>query len=150
MRILFVLVLLALCCGCSRSVHRHGNSPSLESSELVGDALGILLSVYPPAHTRLVLLHPAGDAFGDKLIASLRSNGYAVSEFTKPVKRRGKEKPPRFGGLGFGYVLDLNRSADEFRITLQVGDESLSRLYSVQNDGEAARFIPQGQWSRRQ
>ena len=150
MRIFLALVLLALCCGCIRPARHTGGGTALEAPGLIEDALGIMLTVHPPAHTRLVLRQPADDAFGSRLTEGLRANGYAVAEYAKPAKRLGRTAPSPTDGFAFDYILDLSRNADELRITLRIGDESLNRFYRIEGDGADARFMPQGDWSRGQ
>lgn len=148
--IVAVMVLsLSIHPGCRERPKVYGNFANVESADLVHDALTAMLAAYPPAKTRLNLLHEAGDMFGFRLIESMRGNGYAVAEYAGPAK--GGKKPAVVdspSGLGFGYILDRLKDSDELRVTLRVGDETLSRMYQVQ--GAAPQYVPVGSWVRRQ
>ena len=150
--IIAVIVLsLPVVSGCQKHPEPYGNFAKVESADLVQDALTVLLSAYPPAKTRLNLLQPVEDLFGFRLVESLRGNGYAVTEYTLPDK---SGKAPALtdssAGLGFGYVLDHLIDGGELRVTLHVGDETVSRMYQVQGAEGDAQYVPIGSWVRRQ
>jgi hypothetical protein len=153
MRIILLLAVLALplFVGCRKSSETYGNFAKVESVELVQDAVTVLLSTYPPAKTRLNFLQTTDDSFGLRLVESMRGNGYAIAESVAPAKGRKalavSEQPP---GLGFAYVLDRLKDGDELRVTLYVGDESISRIYAIKNANGNYSYVPNGYWVRKQ
>ena len=57
-----------------------GNIPPYMSERLAQDTVAKMEAVYPPALTRLTLMHPATDPFGTALTDALRRKGYGVRE----------------------------------------------------------------------
>ncbi|MDR1611528.1 MAG: hypothetical protein LBT97_01965, partial [Planctomycetota bacterium] len=107
MRILPAVALLLLCCcGCRQAARSNGGFADVKSPDLVEDAITTMLSAYPPARTRLALLHPADDAFGAGLTEALRGNGYAVAEYAAPARAISRTDAPPPDGLEFAYILD--------------------------------------------
>ena len=151
--IVFGVMVLSLFSGCSKAPEQYGNFAQIDSTEMVQDTLTVLLSTYSPAKTHLRLLQAADDSFGLQLIEAIRGNGYAVAEYVEPVKSiRNKigvstDLPT---GLGFAYILDRFKQGEEMRLTIHVGDETLSRLYLIQGAGMDARYMPAGYWVRKQ
>lgn len=154
MRIFLALVALALSLslfpGCRKPPESYGNFAKIESADLVQDSLGVLLSTYSPAKTRLNLIKPAEDMFGIRLVESLRGNGYAVAEYAAPGKSL---KSPAIhdapSGLEFAYILDHVQDGGELRVTLFVGNEIISRLYAVSGPADNATYAPAGFWMRK-
>ncbi len=146
---LFLTLSLCLFSGCQKSPQPYGNFAGVDSADLVRDAVNALHSAYPPAKANFVPLHPVEDVFGLCLVESLRSAGYAVAEYAPPMKG-GKPLINTGVGSGFAYTLDALREGGALRVTLHVGDETLSRLYTIQSRGEDARYIPAGFWVRRE
>ncbi len=146
---LFITLSLCLLSGCQKPPQPYGNFAGVDSADLVQGAAHALHAAYPPAKTSLVLLQPVEDAFGLSLVESLRSAGYAVAEYAPPEKG-GTPLVSTYAGLGFAYTLDTLREGGELRITLHVGDETLSRLYTIQGHAGDARHIPAGFWVRRE
>ena len=150
MRILAVMCVFMLCAGCSRQESDYGNLAGVDSAVLVQDTVFVMLETYPPAQTRLSLVHKEDDAFGKGLVEALRLHGYAVAEYLEPEKKRWNssktvEKPD---GLPFSYLIAETGAEKEIRVTIHVGDESLSRLYEVSGDGEEVKYASKGFWSR--
>ncbi len=146
---LFMTLSLYILAGCQKPPQPYGNFAGVDSVDLVQDAAHALHSAYPPAKTSLVLLQPVEDAFGLSLVESLRSAGYAVAEYAPPMKG-GKPLVNTGVGSGFAYTLDALRESGALRVTLHVGDETLSRLYTIQGQGADARHVPAGFWVRRE
>lgn len=142
---------LAASSGCTKTADKYGNFANAESVELVQDAINALVVNYPPAKTRLGLVQEVGDPFGVSLVETMRSSGYAVAEYSGPF-RGDKYLPavPKPDGLPFAYLLDHPGKGDELRLSLHIGDESLSRMYLVQQSGGELRYVPHGLWTRRQ
>jgi hypothetical protein len=145
---LFMALSLCLLVGCQQP-QPYGNFAAVDSVELVEDALNALQSAYSPAKTSLVLLQSVEDAFGLSLVDSLRNGGYAVAEYA-PSKKGDTPLVSANAGLGFAYTLDALRDGGELRVTLHVGEESLSRLYLVKGAEDDASYVPVGFWARRE
>ncbi len=150
----FVLSVLGLMAvtfvsGCEKPQEVFGNFANADSVELVQDAVNALSANFPPAKTRLALVQETEDAFGAALVEALRADGYAVAEYVEPAERDkylpGVAKP---AGLAFAYVVD--GMDDELRVTLHVGDGTLSRMYRIQESGGAFEYIPLGFWTRKE
>lgn len=143
----FRAVLFLLClgswvfvgCGQQRTV--RGNYLGERSLNLVGDAAAQIVTLYPPAKTRIVVpVEPReDDLFGMGLVGKLREAGYAVHE------RHGRGDEPRGKGLLLTYVVD--EFDDQARVLVHLGSDSLSRIYDV--DGQTGSFVPAGSWAWR-
>ena len=148
----FVAVALVLCCGCINRARPepYGNFANIESTALVHEAMALIQSAYPPAKTRLVLLQTADDAFGTALVKTLRASGYGIEEYTPPAKDdkyMTVDDPPKV--FGFAYVLDYSEPG-QLHLTLNVGAELFSQIYTVTGEGKDAVFTSQGYWTRKQ
>lgn len=120
------------------------SAAAADQRPLAHEAVQQLVTFYPPARTRLELRQPTPDAFGQALLQLLRERGYALLEFN-PVDDPTIE-PVTSAGLPLRYVLDgMDGTGTEnmYRLTLLVGDQSITRPYLAQ-DG---RFVPAGYWS---
>ncbi len=148
--IVFIVALaLTMLSGCGNKPGGYGNFADVNSVELVEDAMSALSVNYPPAKTRVVLVHEVEDTFGSALVEAMRAAGYAVADYDPPAqadKYLAAIKQPN--GLAFGYLLD--GKGDELRVSLHIGAETVSRLYQVQRSGDTAQYIPQGFWTRKQ
>lgn len=144
---IFITVSLCLLAGCQKPPQPYGNFAGVDSADLIRDAVNALHAAYPPAKTRFALLQPVEDAFGVGLVDSLRGVGYAVVEYDPPGKELSVSAD---AGLRFGYTLDAIHEDGWLRVTLHIGDETLSRLYTIQGKAEDARSIPAGSWVRRE
>lgn len=148
------LIVLALVAGCGgKPPGKYGNFADAQSVELVQDAVGILKANYPPAKTRLNLLHLYGDdPFGAALLESLRREVYAVAEYvraSRPDKYHTADTP-KPDGFDFAYIADHLTGDGGMRLTLYVGAETVSRLYSVGGRPEEPTYSPMGDWVRKQ
>ena len=136
------LVLLTLAVSGCATTSQYGNfipSSTLAQQQLATDAVQQLSTLYAPARTRLELQQPTPDPFGQALVKSLRDKGYALLEFTPGTKAAAE-------GLPLRYVLDQADDSNLYRLTLMVGNQSLTRPYLVQN----GRFAPAGYWVRKE
>ena len=142
--LLIAAVTLSLCLssGCQKAPEPYGNFANAESGDLVKDVLAVMLVAYPPAKTHLRLIQETGDAFGLRLVENLRENGYAVAEHAAVMDPA--------SALAFAYVLDLLKDGGELRLTLHVGKETLSRLYTIQGEDGEALYVPVSAWGHRQ
>jgi type IV secretion system protein TrbH len=152
--------------GCTTTRSPYGNfarnAPAVHDRTMADDAVKQLMAVYPPARTRFDLQQATPDAFGTLLVAKLRSGGYALLEF-KPAP--GAQDTNAATGepsastsivavapaslapaLALNYVLDLDAGSNLYRVTLLVGNQSLTRAYLAQNES----VYPAGSWARKE
>ncbi len=138
---LFLASTIALT-GCATTQNSYGNF-TIEASDsqqfLVSDSLKQIIALYPPAHTRLALQHLPDDAYGLGLIRGLRANGYAVIEYSEEQTQDPSAQP-------FSYVVDSVVDAGLDRLTINVGEKSISRAYSKTDSG----YNFAGDWSRKE
>ena len=95
------------------------------------DASEQLATLYPPALTHLVLKADAGTLFDNRFKSQLRHCGYALDEIKEDAAAI-----PKSGGKQLSYVLDALTNVAQYgyyRLTLNIGDEQLSRLYDANN-----------------
>jgi hypothetical protein len=140
--------------GCATPPAPYGNfigqAPAGYDRTIAEDAVRQLSAVYPPAATRFEVRQATPDAFGRQLMASLRAKGYAVREagITSAQGATARSEagvaPAAGPVLPLRYVLD--RPADLVRVTLMIGDQSLTRAYLAQNDA----LRPAGAWVRKE
>lgn len=136
-----------LLCGCQSSAPvQYGNFTDVESQSLVNDAMTALLATYPPAQTRLALLHSATDPFGEKLVSALRARGYAVREYAETAAQKDKYAQV---DLEFAYVLDESAEEGQYSLTLYIGKAIMSRSYAIRGSGDKHVFVGLGAWSRK-
>ena len=139
--------------GCAAAPSPYGNfsvaTPAGVDRTVVEDTVRQLTTVYPPARTRFALQQTTSDAFGQRLMASLRAKGYELQE---SAQESPKERPLRAEdaavttatAVPLRYVFD--RAGDLYRLTLVMGTQSLTRAYLAQN-GTAH---PAGAWARKE
>jgi len=154
-----VFLVLAALGGCA-STDNYGNfikdEPSAAQNQLAKDSAKQLEKLYSPAKTHLVLQHETPDAFGKALVASLREAGFAVQTFDK---HQSKPKPTPHTAqrllpvnpnepvqLELAYILDQAGEAGLYHLTLFLNQQSLTRLYRLDDN----RFIAAGDWVRKQ
>jgi hypothetical protein len=141
---IFAALFLSGLSGCAAVGSPYGNflrEPSIAHERTIADdAVKQLVALYPPAMTRFDLRQETPDAFGTVLLASLRANGYAVSEF------KAAPSEPKTSGFSLRYVLDQPDDLRLYRLTLWIDDKPLSRVYLAQ-DGSAR---PAGVWVRKE
>lgn len=119
--------------------------------QLAKDAMAQLTAVYPPASTRFELKQATSDAFGAALVDSLRSQGYALLE-SVPFSTTRPDGLPQGAvgrdrvGIPMHYILDLAAAPNLYRLTLLLGDQSLSRAYMARDSA----LLPAGAWVRRE
>jgi hypothetical protein len=103
-----------------------------------------LATLYPPAKTRFELQQPTPDVFGQSFVKSLRERGYALLEFD-PARAKA-QVPAETPGLPVRYVLDQGGDSKLYRLTLMVGNQSISRPYLAQG----STLAPAGYWVRKE
>ncbi len=118
-----------------------GTVPPQMPERLAQDTVTRMEALYPPAHTRLALTHPATDTYGLALIEALRRKGYGVMESRvntrmypstrddMPVAVQPTVSPDV--GIPFRYVVDGPFEPRLYRITVFIGNQSLSRVYRM-------------------
>ena len=147
MRNITVTVLLTCLAGCATEKPGNGNfiqaEPTAYSAKLVSDSVQQLVKVFPPAKTRFDLAQPTPDAFGTMLVASLRGKGYALREFDAAPAAKAKESEPL---ITFRYTVDQLGEFNLYRVTLLVGDQSLTRAYQARNGA----LLPAGSWMHKE
>lgn len=141
-----IAALLALgLVGCATTAHYGNYAPPTTKGgqqKLAREAVQQLATLYPPAKTRLELQQATPDAFGQALVPALRESGYALLE-----SNTGRPKAQSSAStLPLRYVLDQAGDANLYRLTLLVGNQSISRPYLV-SDGN---FVPAGYWAHRE
>ncbi|WP_419612284.1 conjugal transfer protein TrbH [Thiolapillus sp.] len=167
MRKLIVAVLFSLgLAGCATHA-TYGNfveNPAgLNQQEIASDTVEKITELYPPAKTRFELKQPTPDAFGRALVRGLRDRGYALLEFdpetAKAQQRQQATRSTRTApnveattapanptptglGLPLRYVFDQFTRTNMYRVTIMVGNESLTRPYSQESGG----IVPAGYW----
>lgn len=136
---------LPLVIGCGPQP-KYGNFTKVDSQSLVNDAVTMMLATYPPAQTRLNMLHSPTDAWGEKLVRVLRTHGYAVAEYSD--KQTGMDKDTDTG-VSFAFILDEYRPEKEYNLTLFIGNNIMSRSYALRGSNDSKIYVGLGQWSRR-
>ncbi len=85
--VLLAVIVMAVVSGCGKQPGQYGNFANAQSGGLAGDSVAVLKTAYPPAKTRLNLLHQySDDAFGVELVEALRREGYAIAEYVPPPR----------------------------------------------------------------
>lgn len=136
---------LTLVIGCGPQP-KYGNFTKVDSQSLVNDAVAMMLATYPPAQTRLNMLHEPNDAWGSKLVRVLRTHGYAMAEYSDKPKEKDKYAET---GVDFAFILDEYRPEKEYNLTLFIGNDIVSRSYALRGSNDSKVFVGLGQWSRR-
>lgn len=129
-------------------------SPLLE--RLAQETVTRMEDLYPPAHTRLALTHPATDAYGLALIEALRQKGYGVMEsrVTRGTTQSTRAEMQTPGepvvnqdeGIPLRYVVDGPFEPRLYRLTVFIGSQSLSRVYRLDEQTMAQA----GAWVRKE
>jgi hypothetical protein len=119
-------------------------APPMPEAALISiakNSTGQLASLFPPAHTHLVLESSGGrHVFDDKFKSQLRQSGYALHEIND--KSQGQPE-----GKHFTYILDALNDVSHYGyypLTLTIGEKQLSRLY------DANELTKPNYWSYRQ
>lgn len=139
--ITFMLLTLNLL-GCT-AVHQGDFSkvPAQANKIITNDTVKQLVSLYPPARTRLHLKQSVKDPFGASLIESLRQRGYSLNE--SAFQGRSTQGMHH---LALYYLIDEPSKGTLYRVTLVVGNQSLSRAYKIKKGA----ITPLGLWVRKE
>ncbi|WP_039816517.1 lipoprotein [Xanthomonas arboricola] len=153
MRKIIFAALFVLALGGCATTGQYGNfvppAAAVDQQQLAREAAQQLVALYPPAKTRLELKQATPDAFGQALVLTLRERGYALLEFNPAsanAQATAAVEPAGLAGLPLRYVLDQAGDTNLYRLTLLVGNQSITRPYLVQ-DGS---FAPAGYWVRKE
>ena len=134
------------------------SAPTAMEQTLADDAVKQLAALYPPATTRLDLQQATPDAFGSRLVESLRARGYALLEFKPGAKTAALPSTStstatatatdRGAGAGkpLRYIVD-QLDANLYRLTVRVGEQSITRAYLAAQGGT---WRPAGAWVRKE
>ena len=134
----------------------NGTVPSPLLERLAQETVTRMEDLYPPAHTRLALTHPATDPYGLALIEALRQKGYGVIESRAPTRttlttRADMQTPVEpvvntEAGIPLRYVVDGPFEPRLYRLTVFIGSQSLSRVYHMDEQTMAQA----GAWVRKE
>ena len=118
-----------------------GTVPPQMPERLAQDTVTRMEDLYPPAHTRLAVTHPATDPYGLALIEALRRKGYGVMESRVTTRRTPSTREDMPGpiqpavshkaGIPLRYVVDGPFEPHLYRVTVFIGSQSLSRVYHM-------------------
>ncbi|KTD14366.1 conjugal transfer protein TrbH [Legionella israelensis] len=136
MKKLSVLLLTILLSSCASM--RYGNFTETSQNKdiyLAKDAVSQLTRVYPPARNTFCISQKVRDAFGIKLIQEMRKKGYGVVENIRPRQK-----------ANFFYVVDEAEIGRLYRVSLYIGQETLSRVYAKTN----GKLTPISPWSHKE
>jgi hypothetical protein len=136
--------------------YTQGASPANDKS-MADDVAKKLAALYPPARTSIKLRHATPDVFGTALVSALRLKGYGLEEATAPMTTppgtddavagaHAAAAPGQTGDISLAYVVDQPLDASQYRVTVLVNEQSLTRLYQT-TDGAIA---PAGHWIRKE
>lgn len=151
-KLLLISALIAGLSGCAANspYGNYSEAPAAYDKAMASDTVSHLVGMYPPALTHWNIRQPSEDAYGAALIALLRSRGYSVTEFTKDgtKKAQAASELASARGVDLRYVVDtLAPAVDLYRVTVLVGDQSISRAYIPQKNGTVAAA---GSWARKE
>jgi hypothetical protein len=129
-----------------------GNPPAYDQ-KIAADTIKQLLMLYPPAKTRFNIQQPTPDPFGTTLLRGLRSSGYELLEYRPPANQQSQQAKPTADLAGkpgkefdLRYVLDQHAGGNLYRVTVTIGNQSLTRPYMARND----TLVPAGYWVRKE
>ncbi|MDR4470840.1 MAG: conjugal transfer protein TrbH [Nitrospira sp.] len=134
----------------------NGTVPSPLLEQLAQETVTRMEALYPPAHTRLALTHPATDPYGLALIEVLRLKGYGVRESRVTTRTTlstradmqtpGEPVVNQDEGIPLRYVVDGPFEPRLYRLTVFIGNQSLSRVYHMDEQTMAQA----GAWVRKE
>lgn len=153
-RLLPVLCVMGLS-ACASNPYGNYAQTSLERHQKMADlSIAKITALYPPAHTRFDLQQWATDPYGSALVSLLRAKGYALFEYTPKGFGKNSEAPSvntisasSTQGIELRYTVDTPKSTQLYRVTLHIGNQSISRAFAVAEDGQ---LYPAGAWARKE
>ncbi|AAF85610.1 conjugal transfer protein TrbH [Xylella fastidiosa] len=151
-----VVMLAALTSCATQNMHGNYAAVSIEANKTMADVtVAQLVALYPPAHTRLDFQQTITDPYGAALLSALRKKGYSVLEYNpqpqavpaKSAATAALVTANPTSGLPLSYVVDSPESMNLYRITVQIGVQSISRAFVVATNGN---LYPAGAWVRKE
>jgi len=137
---LIAALLLTTLSGCASPYGNYASLPEATNVQMADESAHELALLYPPASTHLSISQMARDAYGMELVKQLREAGYGMQD-AGSVTHSADDTAP----LPVSYTVD--HLGDELaRITVNVGSQSLSRVYNTANDTITAA----GSWTRKE
>lgn len=127
-------------------------SPAL-ARQIAADSVRQIESSHPAASTRLQVRQPATDTYGVALRDTLRLHGYAVQERSRQPNAA-EASPSKATPAGqtevqtvpLAYLIDLVPQPKLYRVTLYLGERTITRGYIAQGD----KLRPASAWVRRE
>ena len=150
---LIILVSVLLVSGCSRQHYGNFSNLSLDQNSIMAESVATRLStLYPPALTKINMKMDVTDAFGKSLINQLRDRGYSVQEYSGKGQDRINDASPGEnskyqGSIDLSYIVDSLGIQDFYRVTINIGKQSISRGFVVDNSGKVSSA---GAWVRKE
>lgn len=137
-----ILLLTVTLLGCA-TVQQGSFTPTpvTLNKAITKDCINRLLALYPPARTRFHIKQIVKDSFGVSLIEGLRQKGYSINESS--IHGTSTQEAQN---VALYYVVDEPIKGTLYRVTLTVGQQSLSRAYKIKN----GLFTPLGFWVRKE
>ena len=131
--LLAVVSLASVLSGCAGNLQYGDFAPAepLLVEFIADDAVSQLAEIYPVAHTSFEMDPKSLGVLGAALETRLRDSGFAVS-YTE--------------GTEFNYVFDV-LSENRFRLTLDLEDSKISRLYSSENTPLETKVVAVTKWT---
>ena len=156
MRTIIITLLLSLSVAGCVGQPSYGNftdrKSHIDQQKIAEDAVDQLVTLYPPAHTRLQIKQPTPDVFGQALTRQLRQHGYALIEFNRRADKSRRQQSDNQALQNnnshiepLHYVFDRFVDTELYRVTLFLGSQSLTRAYSK----EKGKTVAAGHWVHR-
>jgi type IV secretion system protein TrbH len=143
-RLVLVGTALSLALGCTTpGAGNFARHAEVVDQMLAKDAVERLVTLYPPARTRLALGQDLSDPFGVAFVQGLRTAGYAIREGAAPETDEPAEESAEDSSsaeVPLSYLVD--GAGEVSRLTVVVGSTELHRAYSYSG-------VQQGSWSVR-
>ncbi len=149
MRKILVLTLLVFSiAGCISSPNgNYASAPIGFDQKMAEDTVKQLVLLYPPAHTRFTLKQSPTDAYGAYLVKYLRLKGYAIAELSHTDKQAASKTAFSSNtDMTLEYIVDSVANTNLYRVTINVGKQTLSRAYVSQNGS----IYPSVSWARKE
>lgn len=141
-RLLVMIGLIFLLSGCASM--QYGNYVAISadfSDAMARDSVKQIAQLYPPARTRFILRQSIKDRYGLTLIDMLRKRGYSIVESASPLNQQST-----LSAVPMFYLIDMPIPNKLYRVTLVIGQQSISRAYDISN----ASLQLTGLWSKRE
>lgn len=144
---IFGIIMFSLLMNGCATHSEYGNfiakNENINQEKIAEDTIKQIVKLYPPAKTQFEIKQITPDFFGGFLVNGLRNRGYALQEFA--LEDKGETKRAS-NGLPLYYILDKFSGTNMYRVTVIIGNQSLTRPYSQEADG----LMPLGSWIRKE